>query len=335
MEKARAKDIVENKPVNISVIVVAWNRKVLLQKSLLHASQFRDTFDEMIVIDNGSTDQTAEMVEEQFPWVRLFKLPTNYGLVEARNIGARNARGDLLLFLDDDGCFDFSALNIMTHYFEKDKSLGVVSGNVVNLPREDVFTLQFDEYKPKEPRLYYSDRFKGGASLIRKQAFLEVGMLPGHFFYGTEERDFTLRAYKQGYTVMVFDGAILLHKKGIQKSQITRFYAFHYRNRLFTIWRNLPAGPALLESMLTLSAGFFGSLATGNLLLFFRGTVEGILRFPRILLLERQPLTFEEYRVFRQKCRGQLKFSKRFSGVWRNIQMLKGKDTNPTSFKWH
>jgi len=325
MEKGRAKGTVANKPMNISVIVVVWNKKVLLQKSLLHASKFRDTFYEMIVVDNGSMDRTVEMVEEQFPWVKLIRLPRNYGALEARNIGALNSRGDLFLFLDDDGCFDFNALHSMGNHFEKDKSLGVLSGKVINLPHEDVFSLQFDEYRPKEPHIYYSDRFKGGASLIRKQAFLEAGMLPGHFFYGTEERDFTLRAFRKGYTVMVFDGAVLLHKKGIQKSQNKRFYAFHYRNRLFTIWRNLPNGPAWSESLLTLSAGFLGSLKTGNFFPFLRGTVEGFLRLPRILFSEREPLTLQEYRTFKERWGDQLKFSKRFSGLLRNINIQKGK----------
>jgi len=325
MEKERAKGIREDNPMKISVIVVAWNRKILLQKNLLHASQFRNTFDEMIVVDNGSTDRTAEMVKDQFPWARLIRLPRNYGVLEARNIGALNSNGDLLLFLDDDGCFDFSALRSMAHHFEKDKSLGVLSGRVVDLPRKDVFNLRFAEYRLKEPRVYYSDRYKAGVSLIRKQTFLEAGMLPGHFFYGTEERDFALRAFKKGYKVMVFNGAILLHKKGIQRHQNKRFYSFHYRNRLFQIWRNLPSGPALLETLLTLSAGFFASLYTGNFFPFLRGTVGGFLRLPRIILSEREPLTLEEYRTFKERCGDQLEFSKRFSGLLRNISMQKGK----------
>lgn len=311
--------------MKISVIVVVWNRKTILEKNLFHASKFRDTYDEMIVVDNGSTDQTAEMVEEQFPWVRLFKLPTNYGLVEARNIGARNSRGDLLLFLDDDGCFDFSVLRTMAHHFEKDKLLGVLGAIVVDLPHEDVFTLQFDEYRLRVPRVYYSDRFKGGASLVRKQAFLEVGMLPGYFFYGTEERDLALRLFKKGYAVMVFDGAILLHKKGIEEPQNRRFYAFHYRNRLFTIWRNLPIGSAWLESLLTVSAGFFGSLKTSNLFPFLWGTVRGFLRLPRILLSEREPLTSQEYDAFKERRGDELKFSKRLSGLLRDINLRRGK----------
>jgi hypothetical protein len=87
----------------------------------------------------------------------------------------------------------------------------------------------------------------------------------------------------------------------------------------------LPSGPALLESLLTLSAGFFASLYTGNFFPFLRGTADGFLKLPRILLSEREPLTVEEYRAFKERCGDQLEFFKRLSGLLRNINMQKGK----------
>lgn len=84
------------------MVVVSWNRAELLRKCLrsLEKSQDRERL-QIIVVDNGSTDGSEQM-ESEFPQTRFFRLPKNFGLTKALNIGWRAAEAEYILFLHDD-----------------------------------------------------------------------------------------------------------------------------------------------------------------------------------------------------------------------------------------
>jgi N-acetylglucosaminyl-diphospho-decaprenol L-rhamnosyltransferase len=92
----------EPAPPRVSVVVVSRNRAELLRECLesLEKSQGRESL-QVIVIDNGSTDGSA-LLEADFPNIRFFRLPKNFGLTKAMNIGWRAAEADYVLFLHDD-----------------------------------------------------------------------------------------------------------------------------------------------------------------------------------------------------------------------------------------
>jgi GT2 family glycosyltransferase len=89
-------------PPRVSAVVVTHNRATVLRRCLesLERSEGRETF-QIIVVDNGSTDGTAQL-EADFPNMRFFRLPKNFGLTKAMNIGWRAAEADYVLFLHDD-----------------------------------------------------------------------------------------------------------------------------------------------------------------------------------------------------------------------------------------
>jgi N-acetylglucosaminyl-diphospho-decaprenol L-rhamnosyltransferase len=89
-------------PPRVSIVVVSRNRVELLHACLESAekSQGRPTL-QIIVVDNGSTDGSAQL-EDNFPNIRFFRLPKNFGLTKAMNIGWRAAEADYVLFLHDD-----------------------------------------------------------------------------------------------------------------------------------------------------------------------------------------------------------------------------------------
>lgn len=89
-------------PPRVSAVVVSCNRAEMLRNCLqsLENSQERKTL-QIIVVDNGSTDGSAQL-ESDFPNIRFFRLPKNFGLTKAMNIGWRAAEADYVLFLHDD-----------------------------------------------------------------------------------------------------------------------------------------------------------------------------------------------------------------------------------------
>ena len=91
------------KRLSISVIVITWNEKHLLSRCLENlCANFDFDEDEIVVIDNGSIDDTSEMVSEHFPSVRYYRLEENIGVGPARNRGIMVADKDIVMTLDND-----------------------------------------------------------------------------------------------------------------------------------------------------------------------------------------------------------------------------------------
>ncbi len=87
-------------PPRVSVVIVSHNAAAALRRSLvaLEASRGRETF-EIIVVDSGSADDCSRM-DAEFPAIHMLRLPRNFGLVKALNIGMRTAKGEFFLFLE-------------------------------------------------------------------------------------------------------------------------------------------------------------------------------------------------------------------------------------------
>lgn len=85
----------------ISVVIVNWNTRDFLEKCLESLAQDRDLLD-VIVIDNASSDGSANLVRERFPWVRLLAETANHGYAKGNNLGFRASKGEFVLTLNSD-----------------------------------------------------------------------------------------------------------------------------------------------------------------------------------------------------------------------------------------
>jgi len=115
-----AQELPPEKP-RVSVIIVSWNRKELLRRSLeaLGGSH------QVIVVDNGSSDGSAA-IEDEFPGARFIRLPKNFGLTKALNLGIRSAEGEYLLFLHDDACISAEGASQLADLLESASGIGAV-----------------------------------------------------------------------------------------------------------------------------------------------------------------------------------------------------------------
>jgi len=86
----------------ISLIIPTYNRRAILHRSLTAAIDQNYADFEVIVVDDASTDGTAEMIKMKFPQVRYFRQETNRGPAVARNRGIRESKGEIIAFTDDD-----------------------------------------------------------------------------------------------------------------------------------------------------------------------------------------------------------------------------------------
>lgn len=105
----------------VSVIIVSRNRKGQLKQSL----ESLGTAHQVIVVDNGSSDGSAAL-DNDFPSARFIRLPKNFGLTKALNLGIRSAEGEYLLFLHDDTCVDAAAVTQLADLLEVSPEVGAV-----------------------------------------------------------------------------------------------------------------------------------------------------------------------------------------------------------------
>jgi GT2 family glycosyltransferase len=174
----------ETQPL-ISVVIVTRDRKVELQRCLTAVSMQNYRRIETLVIDNKSVDGTVEMIMTEFPAVNLIRLDRNLGCPGARNIGALNAHGEIIFFLDDDCIINTDAIDNAVPYFSSDDKLAVVTPQIIEPESGRTMFITGDNVR-------YTHNFTG-VSAIRRSVFDVFGLYPNDFLYGAEETDLALR----------------------------------------------------------------------------------------------------------------------------------------------
>jgi GT2 family glycosyltransferase len=241
--------------VKTSVIVLSWNGMDYLEGCLNAVlSQNYPDF-EVIVVDNASTDGSADFVAERYPQVRLIRNERNLGFSAGNNVGLRAATGDVLVLLNQDTVVQTEWLSSLVKAISVNQTVGVAgskalypdgtiqhAGGYVNergegkhygYQQEDVG--QFDQLRDV-------DYVTGAALAITRQALESVGELDEGFtpaYY--EDVDWCYRARRAGFRVVYAPRAVLVHKEASEIADASResMYIFH-RNRLRFVLKHWP-----------------------------------------------------------------------------------------------
>src|SRR4030095_979448 len=199
----------------VSVIVPAYNEEMVIENTLrsLLASEY-DSY-EIIVIDDGSQDQTSRVVSENFAGddrVRLLTV-TNAGKAAALNAGLRYARGEIVIALDADTLFAPQTVGALAHRFY-DERLGAIAGNAKVGNRINLVTrwqaLEYITSQNMDRRAFASLNcitvVPGAVGAWRKDLLVEAGGFPSDTL--AEDQDLTLRIRRLGYTIGYEETAI-------------------------------------------------------------------------------------------------------------------------------
>ena len=117
----------------VSVIIVSWNTRELLKKcleSLFETSSHLGL--EVIVVDNASTDASAEMIEREFSQVRLLKNPVNIGFARANNQAISDCSADFVLLLNSDTVLIGDPLGELVRFIRKHGDAGAVGPKLLH-----------------------------------------------------------------------------------------------------------------------------------------------------------------------------------------------------------
>ncbi len=239
-----------------SVVIPAFNGKKYLEENL--ASVLKMGVDEIVIIDDASTDQTAEFLEGDYPEIRLTKHSKNMGFPITVNNGFATATGDVVFLLNQD----------------LKPSQDLLKNSLRHFTKPDIFAVTFNENKHSwadgqwingmlefkngvlDDKLHSSLWPSGGGSAIRRDLWNLLGgfdpiFTPGYF----EDLDLGLRATKLNFRIIWDPKCEVEHRiesvfpKSFSKR---RFQYFKERNYLLAVWKNIDAKlcPAHISSLI-------------------------------------------------------------------------------------
>ena len=241
----------------ISIVIVTWNGRQHLDTCLSSVAAQRDVRAETIVVDNGSTDGTAEYVRSQFPWVRLVPLGENRGFAGGNNTGVREARGRLIALLNNDTAADPGWLRALAAGLDERNGFALVTSRIVYMHDPDTLDSAGDGV------LRWGGAFKrhhgerasaasvtlevfgvcGAACMMPRTVFEELGGFDEDFFASHEDVDLSYRARLRGYRCRYVADAVVRHAGSATLGTVSPFAVFHgQRNLEWVYFKDTPAG---------------------------------------------------------------------------------------------
>jgi GT2 family glycosyltransferase len=237
-----------------SVVIPNWNGAHHLPVCLaaLRAQTYPHL--EVLLVDNGSTDGSQALVEEQYPEARLLALGRNLGLTGANNLGFRAARGEILISLNNDTEADPRFVEALVAALVEHPEAGMAAARILLFDRRDVLHSAGDGYGvdglPFNRGVWQPDRGQfdepgwifggcGGAVAYRRAMLDDVGMFDESFFMYCEDVDLNWRAQLAGWRCWYTPEAVVYHKlSATGGGPIASYYTG--RNTLWVIAKNYP-----------------------------------------------------------------------------------------------
>ena len=243
--------------MNCSILVVNWNTRELLARCLCSIEQGapKDSY-EVIVVDNASSDASPQMVQEQFPAVRLVDNEENVGFAAANNQAIHQARGRYLVLLNSDTEVRPGALTALVQFMDAHPRAGAAGARLLNpdgslqpschpmlTPGREFWRLVFLDRLWR--RATYSmhrwamniprqvEVIKGACLLLRREALDEVGLLDESYFMYTEEVDLCYRLHRTGWELWWVPQAEVVHYEAQSTRQAAEdMYVQLYRSKV-------------------------------------------------------------------------------------------------------
>jgi len=236
--------------IRASVIVVTYNSITYLAPCLESILSQLSSADELIVVDNGSSDGSADVVAEQYPHACLFRAE-NTGYAGGNNFGAAQARGEYFVILNPDTVLALGALKALLAPLQEQTDIALTTPCIVHRDRPDIIntcgnTMQYTGLTycrgAGRSRHEYAesaevDAVSGAAFAIRSSVFKELGGFDETFFMYVEDSDLSWRARLAGYRCFYVANALVMHDYQPTYSQAKSFYVD--RNRHLMLLKNL------------------------------------------------------------------------------------------------
>lgn len=249
---------------DIAVVILNWNGRHYLQKflpSVCAFSNFRKT--EIIVADNGSTDDSVDFLKKNFPQIRLIVFTENHGFARGYCMALDLIEAEYFVLLNSDVEVTPGWLEPLYNAMQADRGLGACMPKLLSFDQKDHFeyagacggfidrfgypfcrgrilnVIEKDNGQYDIPRKVFWA--SGACMFVRAEAYKKAGGLDEEFFAHMEEIDLCWRMYRTGYHVSVIPESRIYHVGGgTLPNNTPRKLYLNYRNNLFLLFKNLP-----------------------------------------------------------------------------------------------
>ena len=253
-----------SKPAKIAIVILNWNGEKLFDDFLPSVIQYSTNLNtEIIVADNGSTDNSLKHLEKYYPTVKIIDLKTNCGFAEGYNQALQQVNADYLVLLNSDVKVTESWIQPCIEQFETDEKLAAIQPKILSYNQPNLFEYAgaaggfIDKFgypfcrgrilnrieEDLEQYNYPTQIFwaSGACMFIRTSAFKSAGGFDGDFWAHMEEIDLCWRLKNSGFKIAYEPESVVFHLGGgtLSYGSPRKIY-LNFRNNLFMLFKNLP-----------------------------------------------------------------------------------------------
>lgn len=253
------------KDFELSVTICSWNTQADLRACLQSLNAERDSLPmEVIVVDNASHDGSPDMVESEFPWVRLLRQTKNLGFTGGHNVALRACKGRHRMLLNSDTVVHAGALAKLVETLNANPDIGIVGPKllypdgslqlscrtfpnpVAALFRNTFIGRLFPKNRWVRAYLMQDwdhrserdvDWVSGAALLMSEAAADELGTLDEDYFMFCEDVDLCLRCWNSGRRVRYIPDAVITHAIGRSTSQATNAMIVRFHKSMYLFFK--------------------------------------------------------------------------------------------------
>lgn len=251
----------------VSLITVNYNQSVVTSQLLDTLMGLTYSNYEIIVVDNGSTKESPNWLQEKYPSINLVKTGENLGFAGGNNAGIKASKGEYLLFVNNDTEVPPGFVEPIVKLMESDSTIGMVSPKIkffnqpsiiqyagftkmsaITVRNRAIGYLCKDKGDYDVTKETYS--IHGAAMMVKREVIDKVGLMPEIYFLYYEEHDWAQMAIKEGYKLYYCPLSYILHKESVSTGKESSLKTYYLnRGRLIYTIRNY-VGRKLILSLL-------------------------------------------------------------------------------------
>lgn len=235
--------------LDLSIILVSFNTSALTRECLQAVMKEAQGLNvEILVVDNASRDDSAGMIEREFPQVKLFRSEINLGFGNANNVALSEAKGKYIVLLNTDAFLAPGGLQLALSHMERSKNCGMAGGRLVgrdggwqpsarsfhglwsdltvltglatHFPKSKLFA-GLDRTWADQNQPASVDWVPGAFAILRPEALAQVGFFDPAFFLYYEEVDLCYRLKQAGWEIWYWPDLVITHIGGESSRSLT------------------------------------------------------------------------------------------------------------------